>query len=95
MDFDWEEGDTAYRAELRACLEAIRRQELDRPFEIICIDSGSTDDTLDHCREFEVRLLQIDRQTFNHGLTRNQGIGAARGEFVALLTQDSVPLGSD
>jgi rhamnosyltransferase len=82
-------------SELRACLEAIRRQVLDRPFEIICIDSGSTDDTLAHCREFDVRLIQIDRRTFNHGLTRNQGIEAARGEFVALLTQDAVPLGED
>ena len=81
--------------ELCACLEAIRRQELDRPFEIVCIDSGSTDDTLDHCRKSEVRLIEIDRQTFNHGLTRNEAVRAARGEFVALLTQDSVPLGTD
>jgi len=81
--------------ELGACLEAIRRQELDRSVEIICIDSGSTDDTFDHCRKFEAQLIQIDRRTFNHGLTRNEGIRAARGEFVALLTQDSVPLGTD
>ena len=82
-------------AELRACLEAVRRQELERPYEIICIDSGSTDDTLRHCRDLGVRLLQIAAGTFNHGLTRNEAIRAARGEFVALLTQDAVPLGTD
>jgi len=81
--------------EFRACLAAVRRQELDRPYEIVCIDSGSTDDTLATCRDFDVRVLEIAPRTFNHGLTRNEAIRAARGEFVALLTQDAVPLGSD
>lgn len=82
-------------AEFRACLAAVRRQELGRPYEVICIDSGSTDDTLAVCRDFDVRVLEIARGTFNHGLTRNDAIRAARGEFVALLTQDAVPLGAD
>jgi rhamnosyltransferase len=81
--------------EFRACLAAVRRQELDRPYEVICIDSGSTDGTLEACREFGVRLLQIEKATFNHGLTRNAAIRAAEGEYVALLTQDAVPLGTD
>ncbi|TMB42704.1 MAG: glycosyltransferase family 2 protein [Deltaproteobacteria bacterium] len=81
-------------AAFRACLEAIHRQQLDRPFEVICIDSGSTDATRRTCREFGVRLL--DREgPFNHGLTRNQAIAAAEGELVALLTQDALPLGTD
>ena len=42
-----------------------------------------------------MRLLEIDPATFNHGLTRNQAIAAAEGEYVALLTQDAVPLGTD
>jgi rhamnosyltransferase len=82
-------------AEFRACLAAVCRQELDRPYEVICIDSGSTDETLDACREFGVRLLQIEPGTFNHGATRNEAIRAAHGEFVALLTQDAVPLDTD
>lgn len=82
-------------AAFRACLEAVHRQELEEDYEVICIDSGSTDDTLRHCREFGVRVIGIDPRTFNHGLTRNHAIAAARGEFVALLTQDAVPLGND
>jgi rhamnosyltransferase len=82
-------------AAFRACLEAIRRQELDRPFEIVCIDSGSTDDTLRHCRELDVRVLELGGRPFNHGLTRNEAIAATAGEFVALLTQDAVPLGTE
>src|SRR5262245_61169591 len=79
----------------RACLEAVHRQEVDGGFEVICIDSGSTDATLRHCREFGVRLLQIDKRDFNHGLTRNRAIAVSVGEFVALLSQDAVPLGND
>jgi rhamnosyltransferase len=81
--------------DLRACLGAIRRQELDREVEVVCIDSGSTDRTLAVCRDYGVRVLEIAPGTFNHGLTRNQAIGAARGEYVALLSQDAVPLGTD
>jgi rhamnosyltransferase len=77
------------------CLAAIRAQILDRPYEIVVIDSGSTDSTLRYCREFGVRLLEIDPASFNHGLTRNQAIAAAEGEYVALLTHDAVPLGTD
>jgi rhamnosyltransferase len=79
----------------RACLQAIRRQEIDRPVEIVVIDSGSSDDTLRHCREFDVRVLEIDKASFNHGLTRNRAIEATGGEYVALLTQDAVPIGTD
>jgi rhamnosyltransferase len=79
----------------RECLAAVRRQVLDRPFDVVVIDSGSTDDTRGYCREFDVRLLEIDPSTFNHGTTRNQAIAAAAGEYVALLTQDAVPLGTD
>ena len=82
-------------ARFRECLEALQGQELDRPFEIVCIDSGSTDGTLEACREAGVRLLEIEPGAFNHGLTRNRAIAAAKGEFVALLTQDSVPAGPD
>ena len=79
----------------RECLAAIRRQVVDRPFEVLVIDSGSTDDTRAHCRAFDVRVVEIDPATFNHGATRNQAIAATEGEYVALLTQDAVPLGTD
>jgi rhamnosyltransferase len=79
----------------RVCLDAVRAQTLDRPVEIVVIDSGSTDGTLDVCRETGIRLLTIEPGTFNHGLTRNRAIAAATGEFVALLTQDAVPMGTD
>lgn len=72
------------------CIEAVASQQLDMPFEIIVIDSGSTDGTAELAEDY-ARVIRIKREDFNHGLTRNLGIKEARGELVALLVQDAVP----
>ncbi|GAA4165558.1 hypothetical protein GCM10022286_28940 [Gryllotalpicola daejeonensis] len=77
---------------LRRILEMLRAQEFDGSFEVLVIDSGSTDATLDIIAEFpEVRLLQIPNEEFGHGRTRNLAAREARGEFIAYLTHDAVP----
>jgi len=72
-------------------LKAVTTQELDEPYEVIAIDSGSRDGTPERCAVYGVRVLHIPPASFGHGRTRNQGIAAARGELVALLVQDAVP----
>ncbi len=79
----------------RECLEAVFSQDTDMSFEVIVIDSGSTDGTVERIKGFSpplLRLYEIDPGEFNHGETRNKGIGLAKGEFVILMTQDAVPL---
>ena len=73
------------------CLTSIYSQKVDFHFEVIVIDSGSTDETVFVAKEFPVRLYQIDKKEFNHGLTRNKGIGLSKGELVVLITQDAIP----
>jgi len=75
----------------RQTLEMIFAQQVPYPFEVIVVDSGSQDATLDICREFPVRLLQIPPKSFNHGATRNYAISQAQGEFIVLTVQDAVP----
>ena len=72
---------------LRACLESVRRQS-GVPFETILVDNGSTDGSQNLAAEFGAHL--ICNQT-NRGFcaANNQGIAAARGEFVALLNNDA------
>lgn len=77
--------------ELDRCLAAAFSQKVDVNFEVLCIDSGSKDETLKIFQKYPVRLFQIDKNDFNHGLTRNFGISQARGKYVILMTQDAVP----
>ena len=80
-------------ATLPAVFEAIRGQESPFAFEIVAIDSGSTDGTLDFLRRHADRTLTISPASFDHGLTRNAGLAEARGEYVVLLVQDAEPVG--
>ena len=73
-------------------LDKVLAQKTDFDFEVLCIDSGSKDGTVDVIRaRKDVRLIEIPNEEFNHGLTRNRGVAEARGEIVALLTQDAEP----
>lgn len=76
------------RALLKACLTSIARQE-GVEFETIVIDNGSRDGSAEMAEsEFGVKVI---RNAENRGFcaANNQGIAAARGEFVALLNNDA------
>ena len=72
-------------------LDAIAAQ--DGPFqpEVIAIDSGSSDGTIERLRQHGARILSVPLNAFNHGETRNEALKHARGEFAVLLVQDAVP----
>lgn len=77
---------------LRRILEALRAQEYQRQIELLIIDSGSTDHTLDIIASFpEVKLTQIPNSEFGHGRTRNLAANLATGDIIAYLTHDAVP----
>ena len=77
--------------DLEACLAAIYSQKRTGPFEVIVIDSGSTDATLEIARRYPVRIEEIPPQTFHHARTRNYAAGLARGEVLVFLSQDAIP----
>ena len=76
---------------LKRCLDAIISQTLIDQTEIIIIDSGSTDGTLELIRNypFLIRLYEIPPEDFSHGGTRNYGVSLAKGEFVVMTVQDA------
>jgi rhamnosyltransferase len=76
---------------LEETLSAIVNQTLFDKSEIIIIDSGSTDNSLEIAARFPVKIIQISTSDFNHGETRNLGVREAQGEYVVLTVQDAKP----
>ena len=74
-------------------LDAVAAQRVDRPVEVVVIDSGSTDGSIELARRHGARVTTIAQTDFNHGGTRNALMEFATGDHVAFLTQDSVPAG--
>jgi glycosyltransferase involved in cell wall biosynthesis len=72
-------------------LTAVRDQKVDRELEILIVDSGSTDGSLELARRHGAVIHEIDASEFSHGGTRNQMMALARGEHVVFLTQDATP----
>lgn len=78
-------------AYLREQLPVVLRQRLDRSIEIIAVDSGSKDETVDVLRRQGATVVSIDPRTFNHGLTRNLAAQYAQGDVLVFLNQTTMP----
>jgi rhamnosyltransferase len=74
-------------------LRMVETQDFGGTVEVLVIDSGSTDRTLDIVGAHAgVRLHEIPNSEFGHGKTRNLAARLARGRYLVYLTQDAVPL---
>lgn len=82
---------------LDAILTSLERQRYaGGNFDVLVIDSGSTDATLRIvARHPTVRLHEIPNSEFGHGKTRNLAAHLSTGEIVAYLTHDAVPVNDD
>jgi len=82
-------------ADLYRCLDRIRAQRLDQELEIVVVDSGSRDGSVDVARSFGAKVHGIRPEDFNHGATRNLGVSLASGRFLVFTSQDAEPDGED
>jgi rhamnosyltransferase len=76
-------------------LARLQEQEFAGDYEILVIDSGSTDGTIAAARRHGVRTVEIAPAEFHHGRTRNLGAALTAGRNVVYITQDALPLGND
>lgn len=76
-----------------AVMNMLGRQKLGAGFEVIVIDSGSTDGSLAAVPSYDSRFrtIEIQPSDFGHGTTRNLGVQEAKGEYCAFLTHDALP----
>lgn len=75
---------------LRECLNSITSQTL-KNFEVICIDDGSTDNSLEILQEYankDSRFKVISQENQGQGIARNKAIDIASGEYLFFVDPD-------
>jgi rhamnosyltransferase len=78
---------------LPSTIAAIRAQVLVSSPELIVVDSGSTDGTLEVTRRLRVdRLIDVSSTPFSYGRSLNRGAAAAGGDVLVLLSAHACPV---
>ena len=72
------------------CLQSIGKQS-EKDVEIVLVDSGSTDLTLEKARQAwpDIRIVSIEN--FLPGFAINEGIRASQGDYIAILSAHCIP----
>jgi rhamnosyltransferase len=83
--------------DLARLLEGIDAQRLDdgEQVEVVIVDSGSTDGSVELARGHGARVEEIPPHEFSHGASRNLGASLSRGELLVFVSQDAYPVEPD
>ena len=77
---------------LKQCLDSVINQTL-KEIEIICVNDGSTDDSLELLKEYaneDSRIVVIDQKHQYQGCSRNNALKIARGEYIQFVDSDDL-----
>src|SRR4051794_24954760 len=73
------------------CLETLAGQNSSYELDIVVVDSGSTDGTVEIARSHGARIVDIDPADFDYSKALNVGVEATRGELVVSLSAHAIP----
>jgi glycosyltransferase involved in cell wall biosynthesis len=74
---------------LLECLETVFAQSY-APYEVIVVDDGSTDGTIESVEKFGRGVHVIQQANSGPGAARNRGASIARGDYLAFLDSDDL-----
>ena len=76
---------------IKKCMESLIGQTL-KEIEIICVDDGSVDGTLEALKEYENldNVTVITQENAGAGAARNKGMSYAKGEYLSFLDADDI-----
>jgi len=63
-----------------------------KDYEVIVVDSGSTDRTLEIARSHSVRIIEIPSRDFTFGYALNVGCKAAKGKYLVFVSAHILPV---
>lgn len=72
-------------------LESIKHQKCDFNCEIVLMDSGSTDHTLNIAQKYNCKILHISREEFSFGRSLNRACQASVGKYLILISGHCIP----
>ena len=79
----------------RALCSVLSDTEFDGQLDLLCIDSGSNDTSVEFAQKAGFRVHRIAQSEFGHGKTRNLACQLSASPFVVFLTQDAIPSSKD
>ncbi len=72
-------------------MQSLRSQKNIGEVEIVIVDSGSTDKTVETANKYNAKVIKIRNEDFSHSYARNLGAENATGRVLLLMTQDALP----
>jgi glycosyltransferase involved in cell wall biosynthesis len=80
---------------IRECLRTLKCQRFGSDLDILVVDSGSTDGTVQIARECGARVVEMRSEEFDYSKALNLGIEQVAGDFAVSLSAHAIPAADD